>query len=257
MNEKTLDSTWFKLLCEVWLNGRKNKIDYGSFAGSNRLEFDYAAGTIEFPTIRPLAPIMPEGVPPVTTDEEIEHYFANYLMDPGLSDNEHYKYSTFIAGGEYKLPKSSAYSVFGVHESGERKKEVYLPLIMNVPNQVEWVIEHYKSKGFGNNHCCIQIGYPESSSAYDLPWQNEAERQTSPCLRLLDTHIKDGILHLSATFRSWDLWGGFPTNMGGFAILGEYIADELGITMGPLSFSCLKLHTYDFQLKPLKLRLGI
>jgi thymidylate synthase len=254
----TLDSTWFKLLCEVWKHGRKNKIDYGSFAGSNRLEFDYAAGTIEFPTIRPLAPIMPDGVPPVTTDEAIEHYFANYLMDGhNLSDNEHYRYSTWIHGGEYRLPKSSAFSVYGIKENGDHKRQVYLPLIMNVPNQVDWVIDHYKTKGFGNNHCYIQIGYPESSFAYDVPWNDESERQTSPCLRGIDTHIKDNILHLSVTFRSWDLFAGFPENMGGITILGEYIADGLGITMGPLSFACLKLHCYDSQLKAVKARLNI
>ncbi len=258
INEKTLDSCWFKLLSEVWKNGRKNKIDYGSFAGSSRLEFDFVAGTIEYPTSRPLSPIMPDGVPPVTTDEEIENYFANYLMDgKNLEPNEHYRYSTFIAGGEYKLPKSSAYSVYGVEESGLRKRETYLPLIMNVPDQISWVIEHYKTKGFGNNHCCIQIGYPESSLAYDIPWQNEAERQTSPCLRLLDTHIKDGVLHMSATFRSWDLYSGFPSNMGGITMIGEFIANELDIKMGPLSFSCLKLHAYDSQLKAVKARLNI
>ena len=35
--EKNLDSMWFRLLKEVYDNGRENKITYGSFAGASRL----------------------------------------------------------------------------------------------------------------------------------------------------------------------------------------------------------------------------
>jgi thymidylate synthase len=184
---------------------------------------------------------MPEGVPPVTTDAEIEKYFVNYLMNGELEGNEHYKYATWISGGEYKLPKAIAYSHYGTDEKGHKKKEIYLPLIMQVPNQVEWVINHYKQKGFGNNHC----------------WNTEAERQTSPCLRGIDTHIKKNKLHMAVVFRSWDLYAGFPENMGGVTMLMEYIANELGVGTGPLSFSCLKLHCYDFQIKAVEERLKI
>ena len=259
VSEKTIDSTWFKLLSEVWKHGRKNKIDYGSFAGSSRLEFDFAAGTIEFPTTRPLSPIMPDGVPPVTTDEEIEKYFVNYLMDgKNLAANEHYKYATWIAGGKYKMPHMDMIVAYSIEDDGSISKSGWKgSYIMNVPNQVEWVIKHYKEKGFGNNHCCITIGYPESSFAYDQPWKNESERQTSPCLRLIDTHVKNDKLHMSVTFRSWDLFAGFPENMGGMVMLQEFIANELEIEVGPLSFSCLKLHAYDSQLEAVKARLNI
>ena len=81
---KTLDDTWFKLLYEVYHNGRVNHIDNGSFAGSNRLEFDFVAGTIHYPTIRPLAPIVDPNQPPITTDDDIEKYFVTYLMDGNL-----------------------------------------------------------------------------------------------------------------------------------------------------------------------------
>ena len=249
VTEKTLDSMWFRLLKEVSQNGRKNPITYGSFAGTNRLEFDFAAGTIEYPTTRPLAPIMPDGVPTVTTDAEIEKYFVNYIMDGTLTDNTHYKYATWIAGGEYVLPYSNlgiGDAFFGNHDD----------VTMVVPNQVEWIIKHYKEKGHGNNHCYIQVGYPESSFSYDIPWKDESERQTSPCLRGIDTHIKDGKLHFAVTFRSWDLFAGFPENMGGMTMLMEYMANEIGVETGPLSFSCLKLHLYDYQLEAVKARLN-
>ncbi len=246
VTEKTLDSMWFRLLKEVNEHGRKNPITYGSFAGSNRLEFDFAAGTIEFPTIRPLAPIMPEGVPPPTTDVEIEKYFVEYIMDGTLTDNNHYKYATWISGGQYTIPKVRWPDS---HDAGHR-------LTIEVPNQTQWIIDHYKKRGHGNNHCYIQVGYPESSFAYDLPWNDESERQTSPCLRGIDTHIKDGALHMAATFRSWDLYAGFPENMGGITMLMEYMANEIGVETGPLSFSCLKLHAYDYQTEAVKARLN-
>lgn len=256
VEEKTLDGAWFKLLYEIYHHGRINKITDGSYAGTKRLEFDYAAGTIQYPTTRPLAPIVPPGVPPVTTDGDIENYFTNYIMDGhNLKGNEHYRYATFITGGEYKLPKCTW-----------REDPKYVsspvqctdgPLIMSVPNQVDWIINHYKKKGFGNNHCYITVGYPESSFAYDMPYENETDRQTSPCLRGIDTHIKNGKLHMAVIFRSWDLYGAFPENMGGIILLGEYMSDELGISMGPLSFSSLKLHCYDFQIEAVKARLQI
>lgn len=241
---KTLDDTWFKLLLEVYKHGRVNHIDNGSYEGSDRLEFDFVSGTIHYPTIRPLAPIVDANQPSITTDEDIEKYFVTYLMDGKLEDNEEYKYATFISGGYYKLFLSEVFGGRG-------------QITVKVPNQIQWCIDHYKSKGFGNNHCAIQIGYPESSLVYDQPYENETERGTSPCLRLIDTAIKDNKLCFHCVFRSWDLFAGFPVNMGGFVMLMEYMSNELGIEVGALSFSCLKLHCYDFQFNSVKQRLGI
>lgn len=251
-----IDDVYFQLLSNLYKYGRENKIDYGSFAGSSRLEFDFAAGTIYYPTTRPLAPIFPSGIPPITTDDDIEKYFIDYIMDgQNLAENEHYRYATWITGGKYKLPLSR----FNILHDGQELSgyDNEGQLIMIVPNQVEWIINHYKKRGFGNNHCVIQVGYPESSFAYDMPYKDETERQTSPCLRMIDTHIKNNKLHFSVTFRSWDCYAAFPTNLGGITMLMEYMANQLDIETGSLSFSCLKLHAYDSQIESLKARLQI
>jgi hypothetical protein len=148
IEERNLDSMWFALLSEVYKHGRKNHIDTGSFAGADRLEFDYVAGTIKYPTDRPLSPIMPEGVPPVTTDEEIEKYFVNYLMDGTLDGNNHYKYATWIVGGEYKLPKSDLILSRGIKSDGSISKMEWKGnnIIANVPNKENWLIKQYKEK---------------------------------------------------------------------------------------------------------------
>ena len=96
-----LNDAYFTLLTHIWNHGRKYKIDTGSFAGAYRLEFDFCSGFINYPHTRPLAPIMPEGIPPTTTDDELDKYFANYLMDSNLEDNEHYRYSSLINGIEH------------------------------------------------------------------------------------------------------------------------------------------------------------
>jgi thymidylate synthase len=309
ISSTTIDDTWFKLLYALKEHGRRYLITKGSYEGQYRLAFDDVAGFIKYPHQRPLAPIMPEGLPPPTSDQDIEDYFVNYLMDGDIKDKEDYKYGTFISGGEYELPNFNVtYLDDSKMMANTRWKRDDNRLIINVPNQLEWIINHFKTAGFGNEHCTIQVGYPESSFAYDLPYTNEQERKTSPCLRMLDFRIieddsesvkmikcnrcqkimydflphqhiptteiqslyckdcdcvdytiefyKINYLTTKVVYRSWDLFGGWPTNIGGFTLLNEYVANELGVEPGPLSFTCKSLHCYEFQLDVLNKRLG-
>jgi len=237
----TLGDTWFHLLWEIYNHGRKYLITNGSFAGAHRLEFDFVSGISMFPHQRPLSPIMPEGISsnPTTTDEKIGEYFANYLMDPVLGKLEEYKYATWINGRFY----NPYYS---------KKPSVPPESFTGGDTQLEWMIRHFKQKGLGNNHCYINIGDRDSNFVYDKPYTNETERGTSPCLRGLDFKVKDGKLLTLVVYRSWDLYGGWPQNMGGFTLLNEYVAEEIGVEPGPMAFSCMGLHCYDFQIEPLE-----
>ena len=40
--------------------------------------------------------------------------------------------------------------------------------------------------------------------------------------------IKENQLIFYPYFRSWDLWGGFPANLAGVAVLQKSMADEIG-----------------------------
>lgn len=251
----TLDKTWFSLLWHLHHLGRPYQVDAGSFAGHQRLEFDFVAGTIQFPIqyteggVRlPLAVTVPPGVPAPTTDDAIEKYFTEYLMDTNLALNEHYRYATWLQGGEYLLPELKAFNM------------TIPDALVKVPNQVAWCINHYKKHGFANNHCCMTIGYPESNLAYDKQYDNEMERGTSPCLRVVDTKIINengkNYLCMYVYFRSWDCYSGWPQNMGGLALLQEYMSSELGVQVGTLNFSAKGLHAYDFQLEAIKSRIG-
>ena len=103
----TLNDAYFSTLWNLWHHGREYTITEGSFKGHKRIEFDFCSGFITLPHERPLAPIMPNLVDPVTSDEAIEQYFANYLMNPKLSTNEEYRYSSWINGADnyYKIKK--------------------------------------------------------------------------------------------------------------------------------------------------------
>jgi len=291
-----LGDTWYQLLWNLNKFGRKYLITKGSYEGSYRLAFDDASGVIQYPHIRPLSPIMPEGsnLPAPTTDEDIEQYFAEYLMNGNIKENEDYKYSTWIVGGKYRIPGIEVKAQD--HLTGD---DYWTELQwIKVSNQLDWIINHFKKFGFGNEHCFLQIGYPESNFAYDIPYNNEQERKTSPCLRGLDFRIiedtqeyfkcencgyesntyvntfnyfpcikckgnsyreikKINYLTTKVIYRSWDLYSGWPVNMGGFTLLNEYVASELGIEPGPLTFTCKSLHCYDFQLDVLKSWTGV
>jgi hypothetical protein len=178
-------------------------------------------------------------------------------MNSELEKNEDYRYSTWIVGGNYKLPilNDLTFNHQGTFTVIRGASEAFKEIILQVPNQVQWVVDHFKQKGLGNEHCYVQVGYPESNFAYDVPYNNPNERRTSPCLRGLDFRVIDGYLTTHVIYRSWDLVSGWPTNMGGFALLNEYIASEIEVKPGPLSFSCKSLHAYDHCYEYLKNRL--
>jgi intein/homing endonuclease len=67
------------------------------------------------------------------------------------------------------------------------------------------------------------------------------------CLRHIDTRIQDGKLHFYPYFRSWDLWGGLPANLGGIQLMKEYIASEIGVEDGEIIASSKGLHLYDYS----------
>jgi thymidylate synthase len=228
-----LNEAYFMLLSQCWEHGIKYEITEGSNKGGYRLELPFAAGFIHNPHMRPLAPTMPISVPPTTTDDKIQEYFINYLMDSTLSTNEEYRYSTWI---NKKM------------ENWEADEKSLSP---KMESQLDWCIRHFKEKGHGNNHCHITIGEPGGQFVYDQTYTNDTNRRTSPCLRGIDIKIKNDQIILGVMFRSWDLYAGFPENMGGFALLNQYIAEQVGAKEGPLTFASQGLHCYDYQLSSL------
>ena len=112
-----LNNLYFDTIINELKHGRINHVDFGSFDGSYRLEFDKASLCVLHPTARPLAPIPREGITVTTNDDNIEDYFQNYILDGSLKPNEHYKYSSWIVGIPQDQPLMSKGIPRGTHEN--------------------------------------------------------------------------------------------------------------------------------------------
>lgn len=197
---RDLPEAWFLCLNELIDKGRIYTIDEGSYAGQQRLEFEYVTVRVKYPSARPLLPEVPPGLgfPPPVAEGYLEEYLP-YLMTDRRKEGEDYTY-------------------------GER-----------ICFQIEEVIRMYRQQGPGTNQACMAVEKPA-----DI-W-----RKDPPCLRLIDTRIYDGKLNFIVYFRSWDLWGGFPANLGALQLMKEYIAGQVGVEDGEIIAASKGLHLYDY-----------
>jgi thymidylate synthase len=96
------------------------------------------------------------------------------------------------------------------------------------------------------NQACMEVGQP---SDIDLP--------DPPCLRLIQAKIRHGALHFFTYWRSWDLWGGFPSNLGGLQLVKAYMASEIGVEDGDMWAASAGLHLYEYSWEWARLRIGL
>ena len=127
--------------------------------------------------------------------------------------------------------------------------ECYLPYLMTahkaegeqytygqyLEKQVCEVIKMYREDGFNTNQAFMAVG--DSQSIY---------LSDPPCLRAIDTRIRDDKLNFVVYFRSWDLWAGFPSNLAAIQLLKEYMAGEIGVGDGEIIASSKGLHLYEY-----------
>jgi len=108
------------------------------------------------------------------------------------------------------------------------------------------VIERYKKYGFGTNQLIMQVGQP-----------SDIDLEDPPCLRHIDTRIRNNKLHFIIYFRSWDLWSGFPTNLAGFQQVKEYMTRQIEVEDGEMIVSSKGLHLYGYAKDLAKIRTGL
>ncbi len=109
--------------------------------------------------------------------------------------------------------------------------------------QISEVIRMYRENGHETNQAYMTVGNPETIYLSD-----------PPCLRGIDTRIKENRLHFAVYFRSWDLWNGFPANLGAIQLLKEYMAESIGVGDGEIIAASKGLHLYDYIWELAKLR---
>ncbi|MFC1917990.1 thymidylate synthase [Chloroflexota bacterium] len=128
--------------------------------------------------------------------------------------------------------------------------ESYLPYLMTahkaegeqytygqyLEKQIAEVIRMYCENGHNTNQAFMTVGNEHSISLSD-----------PPCLRMIDTRIREGKLNFVVYFRSWDLWAGFPSNLAAIQLLKEYMASEIGVADGEIIAVSKGLHLYEYS----------
>jgi len=102
--------------------------------------------------------------------------------------------------------------------------------------QIPEVIKMYKEDGYNTNQAFMAVGDDQSLKLSD-----------PPCLRAIDTRIRDNKLNFVVYFRSWDLWAGFPSNLAAIQLLKEYMAGEIGVGDGEIIAMSKGLHLYEYS----------
>jgi len=225
-----LDDAWFQCLSQILEKGTIYTITRGSYVGQRRLEFDFVVVRVRKPSHQ-IIPIIPEGMNiPAPTDMEYIQGYLSYLMSGQKTDTEEYTYGERLVDPKVKVVLNSS--------GAEMIKEMPLGV-----NQIEEVIRIYKQQGFGTNQAIMEIGMPSDVKLPD-----------PPCLRLIDTRVRYGKLHFILYFRSWDLWGGFPSNLGGLQLVKQYMAGEIGVEDGEIIAVSKGLHLYEYSWELAKAR---
>jgi len=138
--------------------------------------------------------------------------------------------------------------------------ESYLPYLMTahkaegeqytygqyLGQQIPEVIRMYKEDGYNTNQAFMAVGDDQSIKLPD-----------PPCLRGIDTRIRDNKLNFIVYFRSWDLWAGFPSNLAAIQLLKEYMSSEIGIGDGELIALSKGLHLYEYAWELARIAAGI
>jgi len=134
--------------------------------------------------------------------------------------------------------------------------ESYLPYLMTahraegeqytygqyLEKQIAEVIRMYQEDGHNTNQAFMAVGDAQSIFLSD-----------PPCLRAIDTRIRDNTLNFVVYFRSWDLWAGFPSNLAAIQLLKEYMASEIGVSDGGIIAMSKGLHLYEYSWELAKL----
>ncbi len=240
---RDLPDAWFQCIYKAIDEGSVFKIDRGSYAGSERLEFDYITIHIKYPGHRPLLPQISErwAIPDPVADDYIDSYLP-YLMTGELKEGESYTYGQRIT----KMPFRHDWNKYSSDDFKDiliQESEVWEnndliikeeeDNVIRFVSQLELLIWTYKNKGHRNNQMVLQVASPTDMLLQD-----------PPCLRQIDTRIQDGKLHFFPYFRSWDLFNGLPANLAALQMMKEYVAAEIGVEDGEMIASSKGLHLY-------------
>ncbi len=87
----------------------------------------------------------------------------------------------------------------------------------------------------------------ESRRAISVTWDPfiDSKRDEVPCMMLVDFKIRHKILYTTALWRSHDAYGAIPANFLALKKLSEYVADNIGVKIGPITVHSISAHIYE------------
>lgn len=211
VRERTINDAWHSIMWDCIRNGYRYKIERGSFESQERLQLENAMVIIEEPWTRPLAVSIPEQLG--FAPPTSEEQIEAYFFEYLMSDIK---------------PDTNQDYTYGQYITKQWDSAVNMLV---------------KSRG-NTNQCCITIGDEKSIELND-----------PPCLRsisfkALPKKEQPPKLQMSVFFRSWDLFAGFPENLGGLQLLKEKMImdlahNDLEVQDGPIIAYSDGLHLYD------------
>lgn len=241
-----LPDLFFQTLYKAIEVGRDFTVDEGSFKGQKRKEFDFVVLHSKCPG---KGELLPKLNPALQLDDPVaQNYMDNYLpylMTGEEQPGEAYTYGQRICATPLRdLHKHQQLLIEGLQDDWHEDSPQYLndnifwlnedTMELHI-NQMELMIWTYKNKGYRSNQMIMQVGKPSDMSLLD-----------PPCLRHIDTRIQDGKLHFYPYFRSWDLWGGLPANLGAIELMKQYCAEQIGVENGEIIATSKGLHLYNY-----------
>lgn len=112
--------------------------------------------------------------------------------------------------------------------------------------------ERLFSYGFGETDQIVYVieklkDAPTSRRAIAITWVPTWDHLSNhvPCMQTLNFLYRDGKLHLTTFFRSWDAKRAALPNIYGLNKLNEYVAREVGVESGSLTVVAVSAHIYE------------
>ncbi len=216
---KTIDETWFKLL--------KGIVD-----SNFTYEVPIDRGSFEKEHIR------------------TQFYHATFMIKKpaGLVDTPDRLVVTVPAGAVHPCSIDFLHSYFIDNFFNPNKKDdedYTYGQRMFTHDQIYKVLDMLK-KTPHTNQAVLRISAP-----------GDIDLEDPPCLLAIVFRVFNGILNCSVIFRSWDLFGAWPANIGVIQMLKEFYGSETGLKDGVIIGSSHGLHTYDYQKGEVAGRLGM
>lgn len=238
-----LSDAWFQALKACMTTGYERPVFRGERQGARRKELDIVHIEVKKPGTLPLVPSTPDGCPVPTSVKYVNTYLG-YLITPFKKKWEDYTYGERIAGRlgvpedygtgiDIRLQEMSKIDIV----EGQRFSALDI-------NQLE-ITQEWAKQTPETNRLVIEIGKPA-----DLLLKHP------PCMRLIQFKIRYGQLHMYIYFRSWDCWGGMPSNLAALQLVKEFVAKEVGVEDGKIFASSLGLHVYNGEWKYANMVIG-